>query len=318
MLHFESDELERTEEFLSAHYAPMRIASSTPRAGATIVRAESAAISVDHLDLDLRMSYDVEPLSRICLCDVAAGTIDDHAPDGAAPATFGAGELFTIAPPGRPYAGTVNRARYRITMVDPALLGEVAGPAAGWDTVELLDHRPYDDAAAARLRVAIDHFDRAVLADPLAAGNPLVLGAASRYVATQVLAAFPNTAVVERAADRRDARPEVVRRAVDHIEDHAGDDLSPAAIAAAVHVSVRSLQLAFRRHLDTTPMRFVQQVRLARVRRDLLAATPGDGAGVAEIAARWGFLHHGHFGQAYRRAYDETPGATLRGGARTG
>jgi hypothetical protein len=38
MLVFESDELERTEEFLSTHYAPMRIGSTTKRSPARIAR----------------------------------------------------------------------------------------------------------------------------------------------------------------------------------------------------------------------------------------------------------------------------------------
>ncbi|QSR28494.1 AraC family transcriptional regulator [Nocardioides aromaticivorans] len=311
MLLFESSDLSRTEEFLAASYAPMRIASTTDTAAARIARVASAAINVDRVVFDFEMSYDVEPLGRICLCDVTSGAIEDHGPDGSEAQAFGPGEMFTLAPPDRPYAGKVNHASYTVTMIAPAILNDVASPAGG-EVIELLDHRPTSADAARRLRAAIDHLDQAVLSDPVAAASPLLLGAAARYVAAQVLAAFPSTARLDaRTTDSRDAHPAALRRAVAFIEDNADLDITPAQVAGWAHVSVRSLQLAFRRHLDTTPMAYLREVRMARVRRELVE---GDGSvGVAEIATRWGFLHQGHFGQAYRRAYGETPGATLRG-----
>ena len=80
---FESDELGRTEEFLSAHYAPMRIGSgSGDRSPARIARTTGGSVTVDRVDLGFTMNYDVEPLGTICLCDIQAGTIDDHRVDG--------------------------------------------------------------------------------------------------------------------------------------------------------------------------------------------------------------------------------------------
>lgn len=314
MLTFESSDLERTEEFLVANYAPMRIGSASGDAEARISRVVADEISVDRLAFDFAMSYDVEPLGRVGLCDVATGTFEDHGPVGSRRESFGPGDLFVLAPPDRRYAGTVHHTRYTVTMIDTAVLGEVAQPAGRHDSVKLLHHRPVDDASARRLRAAIEHLDRVVLSDATALANPLVLRAAARYVAAQVLAAFPSTAHLETAtSDSRDAHPAALRRAVAFIEDNAHHDITPAQVAAWAHVSIRALQVAFRRHLDTTPMAYVRDVRLARVRRDLLR---GDGSvGVAETAARWGFVHQGHFGQAYRRAYGETPGATLRRGS---
>lgn len=314
MAWFESDELEKTEAFLSAHYAPMRIDSATSEAHTRIDRSQSPTISIDRVDFQFEMSYDVEPLGRIALCDVTSGTVEDHGPDGAQKATFGPGELLSLSPPERGYAGTINRAAYTITMVDPALLGQVALPARGHDTVALLDHRPVDDAAARRLRAAIAHLDEVVLADPVSAANALVLGAASRYVAAQLLAAFPNTSAGAGRSDSRDAHPLALRRAIAYVDANAASDLSPAQIAAAASVSIRALQVAFRRHLDTTPMAYVRETRMARVRAQLAAAVVGDGTSVGDVAARWGFSHQGHFGVAYRKAYGETPSTTLRRG----
>lgn len=310
MLVFESNELGRTEEFLSANYAPMRIGSRSPRGDARIARAASERVSVDHVRYGFEMSYYVEPLGRIILCDVDFGSFRRHAPDGARPEGFGAGELFVLAPPDRPYAGTVDHAQYTLTSLDLGLLGRVAEATREGEPLRLLGHRPVDGAAAQRLRVAVRHLDEAVLGDPAALSSPLVLAAAEQYVAAQVLATFPTNVGQETARDSRDARPATVRRAVDYIEAHADEDLSPARIAAAVHVSVRSLQLAFRRHLGDTPTGYLRQVRLDGVHRDLVSAGPE--RTVAEISARWGFRHQGHFGQLYRQRYGESPSATLR------
>jgi AraC-like DNA-binding protein len=313
MLVFESNSLERTEEFLSEHYAPMQIGSGSEQVATRVARSETPEVSVDRLDIGFEMAYDVEPLGKICLCDIESGTIDSHAPDGAAVEDFGAGDLFSFSPPDRAYMGTINRARYTITMIDPAVLAHVASPGRGADAVELLGHRPVDRAAAGRLRATIDHLDRSVLSDPAAAANELVRGSAVRYLAAQVLATFPNTSMVgPSAADDRDAHPAAVRRAVAYIDAHADADVSLAEVAAAAHVSIRSLQLAFRRHLDTTPMGYLRAVRLARARHELSAAQPGDGASVARIALRWGFANQGRFGQWYQQEYGETPGTTLR------
>ncbi|MEU1390940.1 MULTISPECIES: helix-turn-helix domain-containing protein [unclassified Nonomuraea] len=59
------------------------------------------------------------------------------------------------------------------------------------------------------------------------------------------------------------------------------------------HVTVRAIQLAFRRHLDTTPLGYLRRIRLYHAHADPRAADPGRGDSVAAIAARWGFAHPG-------------------------
>ncbi|MFE4467746.1 AraC family transcriptional regulator [Leifsonia sp. NPDC056824] len=84
-----------------------------------------------------------------------------------------------------------------------------------------------------------------------------------------------------------------------------------AELAAAVSMSVRSLQEGFRRSLDTTPMAYLRRLRLERAHRELSAAEPGT-VSVTEVATRWGFVHLGRFAAAYTSAYGERPSATLR------
>ena len=93
------------------------------------------------------------------------------------------------------------------------------------------------------------------------------------------------------------------------IEERAGEPITLSDIADAAHLSPRALQSAFRQHLDTTPTAYLRSVRLEGAHRDL---GRGDRAvvTVAQIAARWGFLHHGRFSMLYRARYGCTPSST--------
>lgn len=116
----------------------------------------------------------------------------------------------------------------------------------------------------------------------------------------------------EDAAGQAELAPIPVRRAVAFIENNAADRITLADIAAAAGLGIRALQHNFRRHYDTTPLRYLQSVRLEHVHRDLQAADPTTGDTVTAIAARWQFTHPSHFTAAYRRTYGQTPGHTLR------
>jgi AraC-like DNA-binding protein len=106
-------------------------------------------------------------------------------------------------------------------------------------------------------------------------------------------------------------RPAAVRSAIDIIE--AGPDLplTTSTLATQCHVSVRTLQEGFHRHLGMSPMTYVREVRLRRAHRDLRSADPSRST-VASIAHRWGFTHLGRFAAAHKAMYGETPMQAIR------
>jgi len=141
---------------------------------------------------------------------------------------------------------------------------------------------------------------------------PLAAGAAARLLAATALSVFPNNALLDpTAVDRNDARPATLRRAISFIDDNAHRDITLADIAAAAHVTIRALQLAFRRHLDCTPTAYLRRVRLERAHSQLSTAAPGRES-VTAVAFRWGFASSSRFAAYYREAYGVPPGATLR------
>ncbi|WP_093116756.1 AraC family transcriptional regulator [Salinihabitans flavidus] len=106
------------------------------------------------------------------------------------------------------------------------------------------------------------------------------------------------------------APPAALRRALTVIHDRMEGPLSLPAIAAAAGVTPRSLQMAFRRELDVTPMQYLRDLRL-RFARHLLLEGASDMT-VGEACYRSGHAHFGRFSTAYREKFGESPHQTLR------
>lgn len=102
-----------------------------------------------------------------------------------------------------------------------------------------------------------------------------------------------------------------VARAVELLRADLVRPWTVGALASAVPTSVRSLQEAFRRELDTTPMTYLRRLRMERAREDLIAGGPR-GVSVSEVAVRWGFLHVSRFAGSYADRFGELPSDTLR------
>lgn len=101
-----------------------------------------------------------------------------------------------------------------------------------------------------------------------------------------------------------------------YVRRHLRDpDLSPARMAAAGFVSLRSLYALFAAR-DDTPTRYVRRLRLTAARRELERA--GMRVSVAEVAHGCGFRDQATFGRAFRAEYGRTPDevrrATIDGG----
>lgn len=107
------------------------------------------------------------------------------------------------------------------------------------------------------------------------------------------------------------AAPAAISRAKEYIEAHLDEPLSAMDIARACGISLRALQHGFHISMQTTPMRYLRDLRLRKAHDDLLVADP-EVTGVAEIAHRWGFTHLGRFAGHYRDLYGEHPSAVLR------
>lgn len=101
-----------------------------------------------------------------------------------------------------------------------------------------------------------------------------------------------------------------VLKAEEYMRARLDEDLSMVCLARELGVSVRSLQLAFRRHRGCSPKNVLTTLRLAEARKRL--TDPRSDLSVSAVAAELGFYHFGRFAQAYRQVYGELPSQAVR------
>jgi len=100
-----------------------------------------------------------------------------------------------------------------------------------------------------------------------------------------------------------------VIRACEFVDAHLRAPIALMDLCEAAAVSTRALEYGFRDFYDLGPMAYVRNLRLCRVRHDLLDPTHADS--VSSAARRWSFTHMGQFSHDYRALFGEMPSKTL-------
>ena len=309
----EATDLETAHHLLSSAYGSIRLDGRGQRHGMRLAQASLGPIRFDHVTFRMDLDASVAPLGALYFGQLKTGTVS-YASDGSERA-LRPGDVFLIVQPEHPYTARVRDTDVELAIIDPSLLNQVAdtAPDRRGAPVRLLDYRPISDTAAAHWRRTYAYLRDDVLANPVARHQPLITASAGRLFAATTLASFPNTALTDpTSTDRRDASTATLAKAIAFIEVSADQDISAADIAAAANVTIRAVQLAFRRHLDTTPMAYLRRVRLDCAHRQLHDADPTRDT-VTRIAARWGFANPSRFTAHYRGTYSVLPSHTLRG-----
>lgn len=140
--------------------------------------------------------------------------------------------------------------------------------------------------------------------------NALVREEYCETILTSLLYTQPNNYwhLLHKEADSLE--PRYVRQIEEYLEAHCELPYTARVLAEIAGVSSSALYAAFRKYRSHSPMQFLRNVRLRRVRDALVIAKPD--ATVKEIAAHWGFNHLGRFGQEYLKRFGEKPSETLR------
>jgi AraC-like DNA-binding protein len=207
-------------------------------------------------------------------------------------------------PAGRPFSFDAAPAVQHVIRFDGPWL-ESIGAAVRADLPGPLELRPTADAEAlAPLRRTIAGAATTLWDPSVDAGTR---AADHRRIAEAVLQAFDATPRSGIATAARGS----VRVAQEWIAANAHRPLTTSDVCRATGLSARGLQAAFHRAGAASPMQFLRDVRLHRVRAVLLAADPGSTT-VAEVAQTWGFAHLGRFAGTYATAFGERPSATLQ------
>jgi AraC-like DNA-binding protein len=106
------------------------------------------------------------------------------------------------------------------------------------------------------------------------------------------------------------AEPRLVTRVRDYLAAHADEPIDMAMLAEVAGAPVRTIYHQFKRTLGIAPLQLLRDIRMDRVRRELMDG--GADANVTRIALGWGFEHLGRFAAQYRERFGETPRDTLR------
>lgn len=108
-----------------------------------------------------------------------------------------------------------------------------------------------------------------------------------------------------RPADAPAPEAERLDRVLDTIDRHFHEPLRIDALAAVAHMSERTLQRLFVRHLGDSVGRYVQRLRIAHACRHLV----GTDWPIATVAARCGIPNPANFNRQFLAARGMTPGA---------
>lgn len=140
--------------------------------------------------------------------------------------------------------------------------------------------------------------------------HKIVAGQLEQLVASSLLACQPHNFTAAPLARRTAVLPRHVKRVQEYLNAHAHESIRADMLAEVAGVSLRSLYAGFQDFCGISPMQYLRNVRLERVRAELTAG-PVSG-GVASVALRWGFTHMGRFSAEYKAQFGESPSQTAR------
>ena len=140
--------------------------------------------------------------------------------------------------------------------------------------------------------------------------NLPALGRAGRESAGRALGELLKGVALSRFDDQEPAFvPALVRAAQELAEQFLADpDLSPALIAARLHVSVRTLQRSFATTAEPLSA-YIRRRRLEEATRMLATPRPPS---ISDVAAHWLFTDSSHFVRAFRKHHGRTPSDFVR------
>jgi AraC-like DNA-binding protein len=138
---------------------------------------------------------------------------------------------------------------------------------------------------------------------------PLIRRQFEQTLMTTLLTWQPHNLHRELVDEQPRVLPRHVKLASDYMQANPEQAITVQRLAAVSGVSGRTLFAGFERFLGVSPMRYLRDVRLERVRQDLL--NPGQPRSVTEIATRWGFFQLGRLATDYRKRFGEGPRETL-------
>ena len=108
----------------------------------------------------------------------------------------------------------------------------------------------------------------------------------------------------------RESGDRLVKLAKEFMLENLQEPISLGDIAAAISVSGRSLQRAFAKYEDCSPIQFLINVRLDALHQELI--NPNSSLSITDLMNKYQCVHWGRCSQRYRERFGELPSETWR------
>lgn len=195
----------------------------------------------------------------------------------------------------------------RLVQVNRTAVDEIAAERGVAVARAKFDHAARPDDAAMRQWRQTMHLISATTMDRTA--SPLLQAEMGRLAAVSLLELYPQ-ATADLPAELLLPQHARIRHVAEYVHEHAHLPITSTDLATLANLSLRALQVSFHRLLGMSPNAYIRQVRLERIRTELLASEPAT-TNVADVARYWGFAHPGRFSATYAAKYGEYPRDTL-------
>jgi AraC-like DNA-binding protein len=270
-------------------------------------RLDTGRFAFDEITTPGIQNFVAEGVERIVVTEVAAGTMKMSW--AGMEECAGQDQVVCSGSAGTSHECEVRSGHLRPVSLDPALIARVLGNDAPV-AVHIGSPTPGSPALAELWRRTVAYVRDVIESQELPI-TTLIRDSLGRTLVEALLTCFPNDGRPEpHPHDNIDTTAILLRRAVAFIETNIHRDIGTADIAYAIDVSPSAVLKMFRRHLDTTPFRHIQRVRLHCAHAELTKADPS-ATSVAEIASGWGFGSVHDFAALYLDTFGTSPQTTL-------
>jgi AraC family transcriptional regulator, ethanolamine operon transcriptional activator len=218
--------------------------------------------------------------------------------------------LMIIRPGAEFCLSATNQNRWFIVFVPDELL---SGPAGAFPTKIgsscSLIRVPLNKAD--RFRSSVEKLGLIVQSRPEAFDSSAAITTTARKLAETVREVLTGEPYVTHPDKQVVPRREIIRKAMDFVDQHDYEYLVVEDLATAVGISERTLRRSFHEYFSVGPLRYLNLRTLHHVREALKAADPSM-TSVTKIATQFGVWEFGRFARDYRFLFGELPSETLR------
>ncbi|MEU6135466.1 AraC family transcriptional regulator [Nocardioides sp. NPDC047086] len=233
---------------------------------------------------------------------------------GRATAVLGPGAMSVVSPY-RPFTLEIGRDfdqvlmrldRRRVEIAAAALIGAREATPVHFDltTAQISPGLVGVIDAAARLA-----------ADPHVTQRMRLVIQAETLIVDALLLGYPSNLSRRLEGVAKSPSAERVSRAMEYMLVNLAQPLSLSDVARHCGVTLRSLQLGFRREVGMSPGEWLRNQRLERAHHQLSMADEAETT-VTAVSVACGFLHLGDFAARFKQRFGESPSAVLRGARR--